>query len=1083
MIYMLNRVIGASGSGKTEYLFKHLKEAVKKGKKCYVIVPEQQSVAYESALCELCGDGVNLYCEVLNFERLPNRIARDFGGLAVNNIDKGGACALLSLISESLKPKLLEYGSICGDADFATSMFTLISRMKMALITPETLLKKLEDDVLQDKRLLRKLNDITLIYSAYEKYFGDELFDPRDALTRLVSELPEKPFFKDSYVFIDSYYTFTKQEYEIIREIIAQSRETYISFTVDNTRSFFDENQNAAQQVANLAKGKMAPDFYTSEPKRGKTASLRFVERNLWRNDAGTLGDDDGSVRLISAKNRFDEVEAAAAQITEYIRNGGRYRDITVLVGKTDNYQTLVDSVFSRAEIPCYMSSKEALITKPIFAFLLSSLDVIIEDFSLRSMKRYIKSGYTELDISESDAILNYASSWNLRGKAWYGDAEWTLDPEGYREGDLTARGAKLLNIANTARNKVVPSLSSLREFLSAKDLTVSKGIRALYDHLISMSADERLRKSAERYLKKGEREKSEREIQLWKLLINIFDQLDSVCGDFEITPKRLQSLLKLMCDCYSLGAIPASTDSVTFGDASLIRAGNSKMVVVLGVCDGEFPSSSSTGFFDREEAVLLESVDLVLADTLEKQLNTAGFLVYAAFSAPTERLVLLSPRSEISGGELRPSTAWLSVKKMLPNQTEIKFEESNVFYSRESIASYFPVFEEGEIKNEIEKALIEKQTEFFRETPSVCDRSSEIVFDKEFLNLSPSKFEKYALCPFSFFGNYLLELKPKKQNEFSMPEIGNFIHKILDEFMRECVSSGRFVCPTDEQRKNLVQRLATEYLYKFLGKEAANDKRFMHTYSNMIKTIDFVAENLVAEFSESRFLPSGFEFKIGLKDPDIPAIEYDIDGKKVYLRGSIDRVDVYELNGVKYVRVIDYKTYSKKFSVDLLSFGIDTQLLHYLFAYCDQKNGVPAGVMYYIVTLPNVEITGRESEEKIREMIEKSISRSGILLKDSDVVFAMSPDCSFVPVSRNKDGSFSKTNEKNLKTKEEFEELSEQLKESIKSLSHDVFCGKMDIAPNDADGKADPCKNCTLADICRANKQKEEDDDDSDDE
>ena len=105
---MLRRIIGASGSGKTEYLFDRLGDALKKGKRCFVIVPEQQSVTYEAALCDRFGDSVNLLCEVLNFERLPNRIARDYGGLCVNTIDKGGACALLSLVSESLKERLKE---------------------------------------------------------------------------------------------------------------------------------------------------------------------------------------------------------------------------------------------------------------------------------------------------------------------------------------------------------------------------------------------------------------------------------------------------------------------------------------------------------------------------------------------------------------------------------------------------------------------------------------------------------------------------------------------------------------------------------------------------------------------------------------------------------------------------------------------------------------------------------------------------------------------------------------------------------------------------------------------------------------
>lgn len=1084
---MLHRIIGASGSGKTEYLLERLCDALEKGRQCYVIVPEQQSVSYESALCERFGDKVNLLCEVLNFERLPNRIARDYGGLCVNTIDKGGACALLSLVSESLKDKLAEYALVASDSDFATSLYSLISRMKMALITPKTLFDALEDKALEnDTRVKSKLNDIALIYSEYEKRFNDGLFDPRDALTVLAQDLKDKPFFKDTCVFIDNYYTFTEQEYEIIKQIIAQSKDTYISFTVDYNRAVFEENRKASERVLALA-GNISDDFYTGESKRSKLGSLKYIEKHIWESNVGAFNDDDGAVKLITAKNRFEEVEAAASEICSLVRSGYRYRDITVIASNAANYTSLVDSVFGRTGIPVYTSAKEELTAKPLFAFLLASISVVIEDFSLKSIKRYVKSGYTDLTIAESDALLSYARSWKLRGKAWYGDSEWTLDPEGYREGDLTKRGAKMLKTANNAREKIIPALSALRDTLTQKDLTVSKALRALYNHLIALGADERLRKNAERYLKKGDREQSEREIQLWKILINIIDQLDSLVGDWEISVKRLQSLIKLMCECVGLGAIPASNDSITFGDASLIRANGSKAVIVLGVCDGEFPAScKNSGFFDVDEAVSLEGVGLQLADTLDKQLNENRFLVYAALSSPSERLVLLSPRSEINGGELRQSTAWLALEKMLPylKENAVEFDSETNLYSREAIAASFPLLAEGALRNEIGDALKNQNQPYFEVSPRVCDKESLIDFREDTLNLSPSKFETYANCPFSFFGNYLLKLEEKKINEFSAPEIGNFIHKMLEMFVRECVKEGRFVSPNESERKEIIDRLSDDYLKFVLGPAAADDKQFMHTYANMVKTVSFAAENLCKEFEKSDFTPSGFEYKIGLANEDIPAIEYDVDGKRVYLRGSIDRVDTYEANGTKYVRVVDYKTYSKDFVAEKVAYGLDTQLLHYLYAYCEKNNTIPAGVFYYGVTLPNVNITGRETKEEIAREIEKTIKRSGIVIDDVDIVRALSNDLSAVPASLKKDGTlYTRGRSKRLYTKEDFDTLETTLKDGLKGIASNVFCGKMNIDPLDLeDLKTEPCKYCKLGDLCR-NKQQETEEIDNDDE
>ncbi len=1076
---MLYRVMGASGSGKTEYMMSRLGEAIKNGKKCFFIVPEQQSVEYESTICERFGDSSNLFCEVLNFERLPNRVAREFGGLAVNNIDKGGACALLSLVAESLKPSLKEYSSVAADPDFAMSLFALVSRMKMAMITP-SVLKNAIDNASDDARLLSKLEDIYLIYSEYDKYFTVDLFDPRDALTRLANELPEKPFFKGSYVFIDSYYTFTEQEYAVIKEIISQSAATYVSFTVDSSRSFFDENDKAAKRVRMLSDSG-CEDYVLGEVKRIKSPYLRHIERNIWNNRAESLSGNDGSIKIISAKNRFDEAEAAASEILSFVRAGGRFRDIAVLAGNTDAYSSILESVFSRAEIPCFFSSKESLETKSLFSFLLSSLGVIIEDFSLKSMKRYIKSGYTDLTASECDVLLAYASSWKLRGKAWYGDNEWTLNPEGYSESDISERGAKLLLCANKARNKVVPPLSALRETLLQKPLTVEKGMRALYDHLIAMRADERLRLNAERYLKNGDRENSDREIQLWKLLINIIDQLVSTCGDRETTPKRLMSLLKLMCECYSLGAIPASSDSVMFGSASLARADGRKMVVVVGCNDGEFPASvGGNGFFDRVEAVKLEEFGIELADTIEKQLNTNRFHVYAALSAPSEKLVLLYPKSELTGEELRPSSACLSLQKMFPDLTLTEFLDSDMIYSRESVAAYYPSLSDGNTKVKIAEALAKTKTSFYNELPSVKDAVSKIDFKDDSLYLSPSRFERYNFCPFSYFGEYILGLKQKKENQFASQEMGNYIHKLLDKFVSGCVSDGRFNAPDESERKARIRALADEYLKEVIGEEASKDKRFMHIFDNMTKTVDLVAEDLCNEFSRCDFVPVGFEYRIGRKDGDMPAVKYEVDGKPVLMRGSIDRVDVAEIDGVKYARVVDYKSYNKDLNLNLVKeHGIDTQMLHYLFAYCNYSDAKPAGVIYYRASTPNITVTGRETPEEIKKMTSDSFKRDGIFLNDKAVARAMNPDEVKLPIRFKDDGDLAKN--KRLISEEEFVELSEIIDSGVEALAENIFGGNMNIAPDDCDGKKDPCEYCSLADLCRMKNNKEVSADESD--
>ena len=1075
---MLYRIIGPAGSGKTEYLLKAMGRAFSAGKRCVLIVPEQQSVDYESLLCERFGDGSNLICETLNFQRLPNRVAREYGGLALNSIDKGGACALLSLTAEELKPRLKEYNAVASDADFASELLALYTRMQTSMITPEMLSAAADDPIVKENSALsQRLSEISLILNNYVANFGEGLNDPRDALTKLAQELPQKPFFKGITVFIDGYYNFTLQEHAVIDRIAEQSENLYISFTLDGSRRFFSENKKSFERVVKDKRLK-SEDIWLDGRPRGKKGSLRKIESDIWRSPVEPLRGDDGGLKLISAANRFDECSAAASEILDFVRAGNRWRDVCVLAGNAENYIGLIDPVFARAGIPCYVSAGKGISNHPLAAFILSSLAVVSEDFSLRSVKRYIKSGYSGLTVSESDILLGYAESWNIRGKGWYGESEWIMDPEGYREGDLTPRGAAILQIASSARRKAIPPLSAFRETVGKKEFSVAEGVRAVYDHMIACGCDEKLRRSAERMLISGDREGSDREIGLWKLMMNALDQLYNVCGQKTVNAKRLQSLLRLVFESYSPGAIPALADSVTFGDASMTRAGNKKLVIVLGVCDGEFPAAASSGiFFDRDEASILESAGIEIADTTEKALDTSRFLVYSAFSAPTEKLVVSCPKNEITGEQLRRSSAFLSLGAMFPDVKTVDYDSENTFSTREGVAAAFPFLAEGELREKIGKALFDKREPFYEKPPAVVDRRSRIEYPGDTLMLSPSRFERYALCPFSFFGSYLLGLKEKKQNDWATPEIGNFIHNILEKFMRSCVSQGKFKLPGDGERVALVRELSKKYFLDVIGEKNAEDKRFLHTYDTMIRTLDSVTADLCAEFAESKFIPVGFEFRIGLKDADMPAVSYDSEGKRVLLRGSIDRVDTYVKNGVTYVRVIDYKTYNKTFKASLVEYGLDTQMLHYLFAYCRCKQALPAGVLYYTIALPFSELTGNESEPELTALAEKTLKREGILLDDPDIVFAMSESCEFVPVARKKDGTISDRGNR-LRSAEQFKELGIILEEGVKKLSKEVFAGNMDIAPNEIPGGDDPCKYCKLAGFCRAaNKPKEETD------
>ena len=190
---MLIRVIGPAGSGKTTRLYNHLEYACNAGASCVWICPEQQTLQYEREILARLGDRANLSVEILNFERLPERIAREYGDLSVLYPDKGALCALLSVLTYENKKNLVEYSRSGEDSDFAAGLLGLFGKLRSERITPDKLDRAVQNGSFRGKRLENKVKDIALLYRAYDAYFDETRRDMRDALTVLADSLGKSP--------------------------------------------------------------------------------------------------------------------------------------------------------------------------------------------------------------------------------------------------------------------------------------------------------------------------------------------------------------------------------------------------------------------------------------------------------------------------------------------------------------------------------------------------------------------------------------------------------------------------------------------------------------------------------------------------------------------------------------------------------------------------------------------------------------------------------------------------------------------------------------------------------------------------
>jgi ATP-dependent helicase/nuclease subunit B len=192
--------------------------------------------------------------------------------------------------------------------------------------------------------------------------------------------------------------------------------------------------------------------------------------------------------------------------------------------------------------------------------------------------------------------------------------------------------------------------------------------------------------------------------------------------------------------------------------------------------------------------------------------------------------------------------------------------------------------------------------------------------------------------------------------------------------------------------------------------------------------------------------------------------------------------VDIYRSGNEIFVRVVDYKTGSKSFSLDDLALGLNTQMLLYLFALCSKDRGnrilntdlvpVPSGVVYLSSNIPTIELETSEDDELTEKKAAAAFKRSGLLLSDEDVLKAMNDELSpafLAGVKKNKSGELSGDS---LVSLERFAELKAEIETVITDIILQMKSGKADAAPLIYKGDS-PCDFCEMRPVCRVVENK----------
>ncbi len=1095
---MLNIIYGHSGSGKSHAIYELMKRDADVGKRSYLIVPEQETVSCERKLLELLPPMAQLTGEVLNFSRLANLVFRKYGGLSYNYADKSAKTLIMWKNIRELAPLLTEYSTLADKSGSraAEEMLATVGELKAYCVSPAKL-DKAAEALTGHEVLKNKLRDLSLIMSAYTNHLEECYSDSFDDLSKLVEKLKANDFFAGASVYIDSFTSFTRQEKDVIEQIIKGADNVTVSVPVDSVSTVQIHYESGAETALYLRSIANKLSLETNEVfldgrKRGSDVS-KAVSEHLWDHSvAGLEMEDDGSIQIIEATDPYEEADAVANIIRELMMGGMRCKDIAVIARDASLYKGILDVALEKAGIPYFFSQSSDIMSKSSVKFIVSALKIKIYNWRREDVMEYLKSDLCGFDRHRVDFFECYADMWNLRGSAFTGD-DFTMNPDGYSE-YFSEKAKEVLAEVNKLKNTFVPSL--LRLFARLDDARGSNDMcRAVYLFIEENKLPETLRESAQIDYENGRRTEAAESLQIYNALIKAFENMARVLGDDEISVREFYDALKIMLDNIAVSSIPTAKDQVTVGSASMLRTGNIRCAIVIGLNEGEFPQSiKDTSVFSDNDKKILEELDISLSAPSSVRASDELFYVYRAVSAPEEKLILLYHTTGTSGEKSFPSMAIERVKKMFPF---VKTEKFSLMPPEKTMLSPSSAIEKlcslplSPYTQAARDYLTNKGKLSAVDVPSSNDscelsrETSKELFGST-LGLTQTLIDKYSGCPFEYMCSRLLSLNDTTRAEFDYSNFGTYVHYILENFVKTALNDKKIGQEPDRAYiSEAVNKVADEYFTKVFNSGSVVNSRLLHRFERMRRLAEIVATGISKEFADSNFTPAFFELSLGRysKDLYLPPLVLPIDDERqVSLSGKIDRVDLLRKNGDVYIRVVDYKTGSKTFSFADLKKAKNIQLPLYLFALCDEdqtvfkeaigcpENGkiLPAGAMYLSSLISPIDISDDVRISSVKELAENSFDRSGFLIDDEEILLDMSRSFSkqiLCGISKTKKGELSG---KAKISEDSMRQMDSELKETICSVADSIMLGKMSPSPS-FEGQTPRCDNCSMKAVCRS--------------
>ncbi|MBA1336294.1 MAG: ATP-dependent helicase/nuclease AddAB, subunit B [Firmicutes bacterium] len=1082
-----------------------------------LVVPEQFTLQAEKSLVSMTGTGGIIRAEVLSFRRMAYRVFNEVGGAARRHINPAGKCMLLLRIIDELKDNLEIFSTAASQQGFTGVLSGAIAEFKRYNVAPDDLNRACE--MMEEGLLKCKIRELSHIYRRFNETLHERYIDADDDLTLLAERLDRSVQFDGAEIWIDGFSGFTPQEYKVVEKLMMKAQRVSVSlctdciagdYTFDGTDVFSPVKRTASRLIDIARENGVVmekPVELGGNPLyrlRGSN-ELLHLESKFFTFPHSPYTGKTNDISVFMASSIYSEVENTARDIIRLCRDEGmRYRDIAVVMRNLAGYEKLVSAIFSQYGIPCFIDRKKQVSSHPLVQLILSALEIFVNSWSYEAVFRYLKTGLTGIARRDIDMLENYVLACGIKGGIWTRDSDWDAammpnfdgrERSGYETGNIER--------INEIRKRVVQPLAAFR--MKTRGRTKASDMcTAVYELLVDLDVPSRIEDTIKVLTEKGELNLSNEYRQIWNIAMEVLDQVAEVVGDEYVTAEKFLRLLSVGFSEYKVGLIPPALDQVLVGSVERTKSHEISALYILGVNDGVFPSvTNDEGILTDRDRETMRSIGIDLAQDTRTRAFEEQYMMYNVLSAASKYLRISFPLADHNGATLRPSIIISRLKRVFPGITEvtdiIPVEDIEDKLSRITVP--LPTFNEliSAARRKSEGASIDpfwadvqrwyaanddwrRKFEEALKGIRYTNHAAPVALDKARrlygmpVYTSISRLEKYAACPFSYYVQYGLKARERRAFDLTPPDVGTFIHNVIDRFSRRISVKGLGWRELEkEQCASEVSAIVDEILGEMSGSVVYSSSRYKYLIKRLKRILCRSVWLIAEHIKRSGFEPLGYEVAFG-EDGRFPPITVELpSGDKAYLTGRIDRVDTMETPEGTYIRIVDYKSGAKTFKLSDVYHGLQVQLLAYLDALWENGGHelggeiLPGGILYFRIDDPMVKDGNGMRDEEIEEAVMKQLRMKGLVLADVNLIKGMDRniegDSLIIPVRLNKGEELGSRS--SAATAEQFSALRKHVKKLLADTVDEILRGNVAIKPY-RKNRSTPCKYCSFTSICQ---------------